>query len=216
MVNRRGRGRPAHPDLLTPTEWRVLDLVRHGMSRRTIAERRGISLDAVKYHLQNIGAKLGVHGVAELRNWPGFPASGRPNKQKEQMMTTQTQTLTLDRIGQVSLYIRDVARAEAFYGEVLGLPHVFTFGDLAFFDCGGTRIYLHRVDEEKWRAGSILYFAVPEIRAAHEALLAKGVTFQGAPHMIFEDDETKAQEWMAFFEDGEGNVLALMSRVEPD
>lgn len=131
-------------------------------------------------------------------------------------MTTQLHTLTLERIGQVSLYIRDVGRAEAFYGQLLGLRHVFTFGDLAFFDCGGTRIYLHRVDEDKWRAGSVLYFAVPEIHAAHEALLAKGVAFQGAPHMIFEDDDTKAQEWMAFFEDGEGNVLALMSRVEPD
>lgn len=34
--------------------------------------------------------------------------------------------------------------------------------------------------------------------------------------MIHEDDESKAQEWMAFFEDGEGNVLAIMSRVEPE
>ena len=194
----------------------MLDLVRHGMSRRTIAQRRGVSLDAVKYHVQNIAGKLGVRGVAELRHWPGFPATSRLNERKGQPMTADTQSLVLERIGQVSLYIRDVARAEAFYGEVLGLRHVFTFGDLAFFDCGGTRIYLHRVEEEKWRAGSILYFAVPEIRAAHEALLAKGVSFQGAPHMIFEDDETKAQEWMAFFEDGEGNVLALMSRLEPE
>ena len=185
------------------------------MSRRTIAQRRGVSLDAVKYHVQNIAGKLGVRGVTELRQWPGFPATSRLNERKGQPMTTDTQSLVLERIGQVSLYIRDVARAEAFYGEVLGLRHVFTFGDLAFFDCGGTRIYLHRVDEEKWRAGSILYFAVPEIRAAHEALLAKEVSFQGAPHMIFEDDDTKAQEWMAFFEDGEGNVLALMSRLEP-
>jgi len=36
-------------------------------------------------------------------------------------------------LGKVSLRITDVARAEAFYGEVLGLPHVFTFGDLALF-----------------------------------------------------------------------------------
>jgi DNA-binding CsgD family transcriptional regulator/catechol 2,3-dioxygenase-like lactoylglutathione lyase family enzyme len=216
MGNRRGRGRPPHPDVLTPTEWRVLDLLRHGMSRRTIAERRGVSLDAVKYHIRNIAGKLGVRGVAELRQWPGFPATSRLSRGKEQAMTTDTQTLVLDRIGQVSLYIRDVGRAETFYGEVLGLRHVFTFGDLAFFDCGGTRIYLHRVGEEKWRPGSVLYFAVPEIRTAHEALLAKGVTFQGAPHMIFEDDDTKTQEWMAFFEDGEGNLLALMSRVEPD
>jgi DNA-binding CsgD family transcriptional regulator/catechol 2,3-dioxygenase-like lactoylglutathione lyase family enzyme len=214
MVNRRGRGRPPHPDVLTPTEWTVLDLLRHGMSRRMIAERRGISLDAVKYHVQNIAGKLGVRGAAELRNWPGFPATSPVSKRKEQPMATQT--LTLGRIGQVSLYIRDVGRAEAFYGDTLGLPHVFTFGDLAFFDADGTRIYLHRVDDEKWRPGSILYFAVPEIRAAHEALLARGVTFQGAPHMIYEDDESRAQEWMAFFEDGEGNVLALMSRVEAD
>ena len=214
MVNRRGRGRPPHPDVLTPTEWTVLDLLRHGMSRRMISERRGISLDAVKYHVQNIAGKLGVRGAAELRHWPGFPATSPMSKRKEQPMATQT--LTLGRIGQVSLYIRDVGRAEAFYRDTLGLPHVFTFGDLAFFDANGTRIYLHRVEEEKWRPGSILYFAVPEIRAAHEALLARGVTFQGAPHMIYEDDETKAQEWMAFFEDGEGNMLALMSRVEAD
>ncbi len=199
--------------MLTPTEWRVLDLLRHGMSRRTIADRRGTSLDAVKYHVRNIAGKLGVRGIAELRHWPGFPATSPMSKRKEQPMPIDT--LALERIGQVSLYIRDVGRAETFYGDVLGLPHVFTFGDLAFFDAGGTRIYLHRVDEEKWRPGSILYFAVPEIRAAHTALLARGVTFQGAPHMIYEDDETRAQEWMAFFEDGEGNVLALMSRVEP-
>jgi DNA-binding CsgD family transcriptional regulator/catechol 2,3-dioxygenase-like lactoylglutathione lyase family enzyme len=214
MVNRRGRGRPPHPDVLTPTEWRMLDMLRHGMTRRMIADWRGISLDAVKYHVQNIAGKLGVRGAAELRSWPGFPATSPLSKRKEHPMATET--LTLGRIGQVSLYIRDVGRAEAFYRDTLGLPHVFTFGDLAFFDADGTRIYLHRVDEEKWRPGSILYFAVPEIRAAHEALLTRGVTFQGAPHMIYEDDETKAQEWMAFFEDGEGNVLALMSRVEAD
>ena len=193
----------------------MLDALRHGMSRRTIAERRGVSLDAVKYHIRNIAAKLGVHGLAQLRQWPGFPTTGPMSNRKEQPMATQTQTLTLERIGQVSLYVRDVEQTEAFYGAVLGLRHVFTFGDLVFFDCGGTRIYLHRVDEEKWRPASILYFAVPEIRAAHNALLAKGVTFQGAPHVIFEDEASKVQEWMAFFEDGQGNTLALMSRVAP-
>ena len=108
MVHRRGRGRPPHPDVLTPTEWTVLDLVRHGMSRRTIAQRRGVSLDAVKYHVQNIAGKLGVRGVAELRQWPGFPATSRLNERKGQPMTTETQRLVLERIGQVSLYIRDV------------------------------------------------------------------------------------------------------------
>jgi hypothetical protein len=25
---------------------------------------------------------------------------------------------------------------------VLGLPHLYTYGDLAFFDCGGVRLFL--------------------------------------------------------------------------
>lgn len=121
----------------------------------------------------------------------------------------------LGAIGQVSLSIRDVARAERFYGETLGLPHVFTFGDLAFFDAGGVRLYLHRKDEAEWKPSSVLYFLVPDIHAAQEALTAGGVHFTGAPHVIYTDDDTGVEEWMTFFDDGEGNTLALMSRVAP-
>ena len=113
-------------------------------------------------------------------------------------------------IGQVSLSIRDVARAERFYGEVLGLPHVFTFGDLAFFDAGGTRLYLQRRPEGEWKPGSIIYFLVDDIHGQQERLAAVGVHFTGAPHVIYTDDATGAEEWMTFFDDGEGNTLALM------
>lgn len=123
--------------------------------------------------------------------------------------------LTLGALGQVSLFVRDVARAEAFYGETLGLPHFFTFGDLAFFDCGGTRLYLHRKDEADWLPGSILYFLVEDVHAAQSALELRGVRFSGAPHMIYADEATGVEEWMTFFEDGEGNALALMARVPP-
>ena len=173
MPSRRGRGRPAHPDLLTPAEWEVLDWVRHGLRRADIARRRGTSVDAVKYHLANIGGKLGVSS-RELRHWPGMPAvAGAPRRRHRPPMTTPSSGsagTALGRIGQVSLDIRDVARAERFYGTTLGLPHVFTFGDLAFFDAGGTRLYLHRKDEEEWRPGSTLYFVVDDIAAAQESL----------------------------------------------
>lgn len=215
MADRRRRGRPPHPDVLTPAEWAVLDLVRHGLSRREIARRRGISLDAVKYHLDNIGGKLGVAGVAGLRHWPGFPATSPLNRRQQEGMNQTREAVQLGPLGQVSLYARDVTRAEAFYRDVLGLPHVFTFGELAFFDCGGTRLYLHAVGEEEWRPGSILYFLVHDIQVAYEDLGGRGVNFTGAPHLIYEDDETHVQEWMAFFEDSEGNTLALMSRVGP-
>ena len=215
MSSRRGRGRPAHPDLLTPAEWRVLDLVRHGIGRAEIARRRGTSVDAVKYHLANISGKLGV-GARQLRHWPGIPNTAAiARRRTEHTMTAVSTSLRLGPIAQVSLSIRDVVRAEHFYGKTLGLPHVFTFGDLAFFDADGTRLYLHRKDEADWRPGSILYFLVDDIHVAQEGLAARGVRFTGAPHIIYTDDATGVEEWMTFFEDGEGNTLALTSRVAP-
>lgn len=40
-----------------------------------------------------------------------------------------------------------------------------------------------------------------------------GVKFSGAPHVIYTDDAAGTEEWMTFLEDGEGNTLALISRV---
>ena len=59
----RTRGRPKHPDVLTPTEWSVLDMYRHGLSRKYLAVRRGTSEYAVRYHLRNIAGKLGAAGT---------------------------------------------------------------------------------------------------------------------------------------------------------
>lgn len=118
-------------------------------------------------------------------------------------------------LGQVSMLGRDAARTEAWYRDVLGLPHVFTFGDLVFFDCGGTRLYIRHVSDDEWRPSSILYFLVPDIGVGHRILTERGVHFKGAPHMIYSDDATGVEEWMAFFDDPDGNTLAIMSRVIP-
>ena len=123
--------------------------------------------------------------------------------------------LRLGPIAQVSLYARDVARTEAFYRDTLGLPHVFTFGDLMFFDMGGVRLYLHATDEATWRPGSVLYFLVDKIQVAYEELEGRGVKFDGPPHRIFTDEATGIEEWLAFFEDPSGNMLAITSRVAP-
>jgi DNA-binding CsgD family transcriptional regulator/predicted enzyme related to lactoylglutathione lyase len=208
----RRRGRPPHPDVLTPAEWQVLDWWRHGVARSEVARLRGTTEDAVKYHLANVADKLGVRGQ-DLRHWPGIPASSPLATRRKDRSMTMSSTITLGPIGQVSLSIRDVARAEHFYGETLGLPHLSTFGDLAFFDAGGVRIYLHRKDPAEWQPGSILYFRVDDVHAAQKALADRGAHFSGAPHVIHTED-TGAEIWMTFFEDGEGNTLALMARVE--
>jgi catechol 2,3-dioxygenase-like lactoylglutathione lyase family enzyme len=181
------------------------------MSQRLIAQRHGISAYGVRYHLRNAAGKLGVATITELRQWPGFAYDSARARERN----TTMDDFRLGPLGQVSMYSTDAARTERWYRDTLGLPHVFTFGDLVFFDCGGVRLYIHAVKADEWRKSSILYFLVPDIQAAHRKLTERGIHFQGAPHNIYTDDATGVEEWMAFFEDPDGNTLALMARVEP-
>lgn len=66
-------GRPPHPDVLTPAEWRVLEQVRAGHPNAEIAVRLGISVNTVKYHVANMLAKLEVPDRAALAEWDGQP-----------------------------------------------------------------------------------------------------------------------------------------------
>ena len=206
MSSPRDRGRPPHPDVLTPGEWRVVEAVRHGLGNREIALRQGVSIDAVKYHVANALDKLGFSGRAELRRWNGVRRDSRLHAQ-EQIMDSDIQ---LGTIGQIARTVDDIAAARAWYGDVLGLPHLYSFGDLAFFDCGGVRLFLSQGD--KPAAESILYFQVADVRSAHDALAARGVRFTHAPHMIHRHANGQ-EEWMAFFDDDEGRPLAIMSQV---
>ena len=204
MSQERNRGRPRHADLLTPAEWQVAEAVRHGLTNPAIAARMGVSVDAIKFHVGNTLNKLGFSSRAELKLWTGVRSDSRL-KQRTMDMTAD---LALGPMGQVSRMVTNVEAARRWYGEVLGLPHLYSFGDLAFFDCGGVRLFL---SEGEAKAGdSILYFKVDDVRSAHATLAAKGVEFVNAPHMIHRHADG-TEEWMAFFNDPDGRPLAIMS-----
>ena len=96
---------------------------------------------------------------------------------------------------------------------MLGLPHLFTFGTLAFFDLDGVRLFLAQPEHGgEWRPSSVLYFRVPDIQAARRVLAERGVAFEAEPHLIHHH-ESGTEEWMAFFTDPDGNTLALISQV---
>jgi len=198
-----GPGRPPHDDLLTPTEWAVVEFVRHGLTNRQIAARREVGLDAVKFQVSNALAKLGMTSRAELRRWDGVRRDSAL-KRKDGVMDME-----LGRIGQIARTVSDIAASEAWYRDVLGLPPLFTFGELAFFDCAGTRLYLQQGEA---KPESILYFDVPDIHAAHATLADKGAEFVSAPHMIHRHADG-SEEWLAFFNDPDGRPLALMART---
>ena len=68
-MTRRGRGRPPHPEILTPAEQRVLNELRKGGTNAEIAERLGVTLDAVKYHISNMLGKLELDNREQLAAW---------------------------------------------------------------------------------------------------------------------------------------------------
>ncbi len=116
-------------------------------------------------------------------------------------------------LGQVSRRVGDTAAAVAWYRDVLGLHHLYTVGDHAFFDCGGVRLSLGP-GEGAGTPASILSFRVPDIRAATDVLAARGVVFEGEPHVVHMHPDG-VEEWMVFFADPDGNLLALMAHVRP-
>src|SRR5450755_2775227 len=121
MPNQPRRGRPPHQDVLTPAEWRTVHAVKHGLTSRQIAERRGISIDAVKYHVKNALAKLGIANREQLRRWHIAP---NDSALKETAMTMETK---LGPIAQIARTVRDIRQSEDWYRNIIGLPHLYTF-----------------------------------------------------------------------------------------
>lgn len=163
----------------------------------------------VEFRLRRALDKLGLDDHRALRVWTGVRADSALNGRRQEMGAE----IELGPIGQISRSVSDIAEAERWYREVLGLKHLYTFGKLAFFDCGGVRLFL----EESAAASkpqSILYFRVADIHAAHAQLTARGAAFESAPHLIHRHDDG-LEEWMAFFPDNEGRLLAVMEQVRP-
>ena len=120
--------------------------------------------------------------------------------------------LQLGPLGQVARAVADITRAEAWYRDVLGLTHLYTYGKLAFFDCGGVRLMLGTAEKPEYdHPGSVLYYKVSDINASYEALKKRGVAFIDQPHLIAQLADHDL--WMVFLRDSEGNTLALMSEV---
>src|SRR2546430_13849335 len=113
-------------------------------------------------------------------------------------------------LGQIAINVREPSRAAEFYRDILGLPFLFSAGGLTFFDCDGVRLMLTRPEKPEFdHPSSILYFAVPDIHAAHGKMKENGARFEDEPHLVA---RMPAHElWMTFFRDSGNNLMGLMS-----
>jgi predicted enzyme related to lactoylglutathione lyase len=121
--------------------------------------------------------------------------------------------LHINSIGQIHISVDDVSRAAAFYRDTLGITLLFEVSGqaMAFFDCGGIRLYLGTPEKPEFRSNAMIYYRVDSIREAYDTLVTRGVEFSGEPHIIHKTEESEL--WMAGFNDPDGNNLVLMSDV---
>lgn len=160
----------------------------------------------MKYHIANALEKLGVANRKELRQWHRAPKDGALKD------NTMNSPPVSGSIAQIARSVQDIKQSEAWYKNVLGLPHLYTFGVLAFFDCNGTRLMLSQ--EGAVVPESILYMRVGNIGAAYELLKSRGVEFINAPHMVHRHADG-TEEWLSMLKDPEGRPLGIMAQAKP-
>ncbi|MYD97022.1 MAG: VOC family protein [Gammaproteobacteria bacterium] len=121
------------------------------------------------------------------------------------------------RLHQIAMHVADLDATEVFYGDVLGARFVARFDPpgLLFFDFDGVRVLFESGGETK--GNSILYVWTDDIEARVAELESKGVRFVHPPGPVHKDGDgtfgpAGETEWMAFFEDPDGNTVALVTR----
>jgi len=113
----------------------------------------------------------------------------------------------LTQIGVIMVGVKETARSAAFYRDQLGLAVKMAFEGFTFLDAGAVTLVLSEALAQA-TSGAIagateVVFSVPDVRAAHAALRAKGVEFTHEPRQV------SGPMWAANFRDPDGHGLSV-------
>ena len=123
------------------------------------------------------------------------------------------ETNTIQKVGQIGVPVKDLARAIHFYKNKLGLALLFNTESMAFFVCNNLRLMLSLPEKEEYAySSSVIYFQVEDIKKTYDDLISQGVSFIDEPHVVAKMGQTET--WMTFFEDTEENTHALMCEMQ--
>jgi predicted enzyme related to lactoylglutathione lyase len=106
----------------------------------------------------------------------------------------------------------DIGAEKAFYADTLGLVVTEEDGQLMVDFAGGQRVLIYPKEDHAPASFTVLNFQVPDIEAAVDGLVERGVDFaryEGFP----QDERGIMREWgpaIAWFTDPAGNVIALI------
>lgn len=112
----------------------------------------------------------------------------------------------------------DAAKATAFYRDVLGLRLIADEPVALVFDAGGTMLRIPKVEAVTPQPFTVLGWRVPDIVAAVDVIVAKGVRF--ARYNSIPQDErgiwiTPTGDRVCWFQDPDGNTLSLTEFAGP-
>jgi len=121
--------------------------------------------------------------------------------------------LSLNAIGQIHITVEDIDRTVAFYRDVLGMRFLFQVPGqaMAFFDCGGVRLYFGKAERPEFRSSPLIYYRVEDLQGAVATLRARGVELTSEPHIVHRD--ARHELWMAGLQDPDGLHVMLMTEV---
>lgn len=113
-------------------------------------------------------------------------------------------------IGQIAITVSDVAKATAFYRDVLGLKFLFQAGpNLAFLAAGNVRVML-TTPQGHGEVGknSTLYFKVTQVVETQAEMIQRGALSERAAQLVAKMPDHEL--WIGFLRDPDGNLVGLM------
>jgi methylmalonyl-CoA/ethylmalonyl-CoA epimerase len=123
--------------------------------------------------------------------------------------------VSLSKIRQIALPVREIAEAKRFYGDTLGMRHLFDAPPaLSFFDCGGIQLMLAGPEgqgKDGDQQHAVLFYDVSDIKATHARIKSSGAKSLEEPRVIAR--MSGREIWVSAVSDGQGNVVSLMSDV---
>ncbi|MDB5169500.1 MAG: putative lactoylglutathione lyase [Candidatus Saccharibacteria bacterium] len=115
----------------------------------------------------------------------------------------------------VTIAVKDMAAADEFYGNVLGLEKGMETPGGTFYTSGSGGVFVYPTQFAGTNQATYAAWRVDDVAAEAEELKGKGVTFEhyeGMPQTTIEGDvhvmgDTKS----AWFKDPDGNILNIVS-----
>lgn len=113
--------------------------------------------------------------------------------------------------------VKDLAAAEKYYSEVLGLEKGMTGVGGTFFKSGGSGVFVYPTEFAGTNQSTYASWLVEDVDAVVEELKSKGVSFEhyeGMPDTTLEGDvHVMGDMRAAWFKDPDGNILNLVNQM---